>query len=55
MLIKPSKAESLVDLQAEFNSLKIQSIDEEDEAEEVAIKVDLDWSLSKYYADWLFN
>jgi hypothetical protein len=50
-LIKPSTAESLVDLQAEFNSLKIsisKPTDEEMSGDEVLPS--LVWNLQKYYS-----
>lgn len=52
MLLQPSQAESLIDLQAEFNALKIsekQTGYDEDEEMLDSIKVSHEWNLSHYY------
>ena len=52
MLLKPSTAETLVDLQAEFNSLKIAATDANQPGETgstVEAPIDSGWSLAKYY------
>lgn len=48
LLLKPSTAESLIDLQAEFNELKIVSAPDDEEMSEVQ-QVSASWTLSKYY------
>jgi hypothetical protein len=46
MLLKPSSADNLADLQAEFNALSIA----EPEQSEAASKELTCWTLQKYYA-----
>ena len=47
MLLAPSKADTLIDLQAEFNALSIMA-DEKQSAKQQKTDIDLDWGLDKY-------
>jgi hypothetical protein len=48
LLVKPSTAESLIDLQAEFNALSISAVKDHEEMT-LAIEVNAGWNLQKYY------
>ena len=52
MLLQPSQAESLVDLQAEFNALRISEptqFEEDVEMEEARFQISSDWRIDQYY------
>ena len=52
MLLQPSQAESLVDLQAEFNALRISEptqFEEDVEMEEASFQISSDWRIDQYY------
>jgi len=49
MLLAPSKADTLIDLQAEFNALSIQSVEQQGIEKKQKAEVDLDWGLDKYF------
>ena len=49
MLLAPSKADTLIDLQAEFNALSIQSVEQQGVEKKQKAEVDLDWGLDKYF------
>jgi len=54
MLLKPSTAENLIDLQAEFNALSLNPEKEahDDEMDGAHAQPDQAWSLQRYYQQW---
>jgi hypothetical protein len=49
MLLKPSTAETLVDLQAEFNSLKVAGSVKDESESTAEVGIDCGWPLTKYF------